>query len=156
MNTTQRYSLLILRLMIGWHLLYEGIVKLLTPGWSSIGFLGESQWIMSDIAKWIISNEKVLKVADFLNIWGLIIIGLGLILGLFKKYAAYSGALLLFVYYLNNPPLIGLEYSMPTEGHYMIISKTLIEAVALIVIALFSSGDNYALDSLISKLYKNK
>ena len=113
--------------------------------------------IISKIQKQFVFFVNILCISRLKISKGLLsIISLGLILGLFKKYAAYSGALLLFVYYLNNPPLIGLEYSMPTEGHYMIISKTLIEAVALIVIALFSSGDNYALESLISKLYKNK
>ena len=53
-------------------------------------------------------QSGVLNAVDFLNTWGLIAIGLGLILGLFTRAAAISGAILLFVYYLNNPPLIGL------------------------------------------------
>ena len=29
--------LVVLRILIGWHLLYEGIAKLLNPNWSSAG-----------------------------------------------------------------------------------------------------------------------
>lgn len=151
----QATSLVVLRLLIGWHLLYEGISKLMVPGWSSASFLRESQWIMSGIAKWIISNDAVLQVVDFLNIWGLIVIGLGLILGLFTRIAAISGAILVFIYYLNNAPIIGIEYSIPSEGNNLIVSKTLIEAISLCVLAVFPSGTIWGLDVLIAR-FKNR
>ena len=150
----QAMTLVVLRLLIGWHLLYEGISKLLIQGWSSTGFLSESQWIMADVARWIISNDAVLKVVDFMNIWGLIAIGLGLILGLFTRIAAISGAILVLLYYFNNAPIIGIEYSIPAEGSNLIVSKTLIEAVALCVLAVFPTGTIWALDVLVSR-YKN-
>ncbi len=152
----QSYVLVALRLLIGWHLLYEGFSKLLIPNWSSIGFLNESQWILSGFSQWITSNPGVLSAVDFLNTWGLIAIGAGLILGLFTKVAAISGAALLFVYYLNNPPLIGLEYSVPTEGNYLIVSKTLIESVALIALAVFPSGSYAGLDMLLKRVGTSK
>jgi thiosulfate dehydrogenase (quinone) large subunit len=152
----QRYVLVALRLLIGWHILYEGFSKLLIPNWSSIGFLGESKWILSGFSKWIIASPGVLHTVDFLNTWGLIAIGLGLILGLFTKAAAISGAILLFVYYLNNPPLIGLEYSVPNEGSYLIISKTLIESMALVALAVFPSGLIAGLDIYVQKFRNRK
>ena len=151
----QRYVLVALRLLIGWHILYEGFSKLLIPNWSSIGFLSESKWILTGFSKWLVSNPGVLNAVDFLNTWGLIAIGLGLILGFFTKAAAISGAILLFIYYLNNPPLIGLEYSVPTEGSYLIISKTLIEAVALVLLAVFPSGSFAGLDMLVQR-FRNR
>jgi thiosulfate dehydrogenase [quinone] large subunit len=78
-------------------------------------------------------------------------------LGLFTRIAAISGALLLFVYYLNNPPLIGLEYSVPAEGSYLVVSKTLIESMALVVLAVFPSGYFAGLDILVERyLNRNK
>ena len=148
--------LVILRLMIGWHILYEGLAKLLSPGWSSFGFLSESRWILSGFANWAISNSNILNVVDFLNIWGLIAIGAGLILGLFTRVAAYAGALLLFVYYLNNPPFIGLEYVLPSEGSYLIVNKTLIEAAALIALAVFPAHNIFGLDRLIKNCNCNR
>ncbi len=140
-------TLVVLRLLIGWHILYEGIAKLLNPQWSSLGFLRQSYGIMSGFAEWITSNPAVLDVVDFLNTWGLIAIGLGLILGLFSRFAAIAGAVLLFIYYLNNPPLIGVEYAIPTDGNNLIVNKTLIESIALLVVALFSTSHIFGLDA---------
>jgi len=153
---TQLTTLLALRLLIGWHLLYEGISKLLNPTWTSAGFLKESQWIMSGVAGWIVSNKGVLSMADFLNTWGLIAIGLGLILGFFTRTAAISGTLLLFIYYFNNAPIIGIEYSIPAEGSNLVVSKTLIEAVALFVLAVFPAGSIYGLDALMTRFKSKK
>lgn len=148
LSSAQTVTLIILRIMIGWQILYEGISKLLNPGWSSYGFLSESKWILSGFADWVISNKGILHLVDILNVWGLIAIGLGLMLGLFIRYAALSGAILLFIYYLSNPPLIGLEYTMPSEGSYLIINKTLIESTGLVIVAVFSRHLNFGLESL--------
>jgi thiosulfate dehydrogenase (quinone) large subunit len=148
----QRFVLVAMRILIGWHLLYEGISKILIPNWSSAGFLNESKWILKGFSGWIVSHASVLSVVDFLNTWGLIAIGLGLVVGLFTRVAAISGTILLLIYYLNNPPLIGLEYSLPSEGSYIIVSKTLIEAVALFVLAVFPAGYYAGLDSIASRI----
>lgn len=155
-TTLQLTALVLLRFLIGWHILYEGLSKLLNPVWSSVGFLRESKWILSGFSEWIISNSSVLNVVDFLNTWGLIAIGVGLILGLFARTAAIAGTLLLLMYYLNNPPLIGLEYSLPTEGNYLVVSKTLIETVALFVLALFPTSSIVGLDKFIPCNKKHK
>jgi thiosulfate dehydrogenase [quinone] large subunit len=151
----QRFMLVALRILIGWHILYEGFAKLLIPNWTSASFLGESKWILSGFSQWIMSNPGVLHTVDFLNTWGLIAIGLGLILGLFTRAASITGAILLFVYYLNNPPLIGLEYSVPSEGAYLVVSKTLIEAAALVVLAVFPSGLFAGLDVYVNN-FRNR
>ncbi|QGY47194.1 DoxX family membrane protein [Maribellus comscasis] len=150
-STKQLSALVAVRFLIGWHLLYEGVYKLYSPAWSSQGFLSESQWIMSGFAKWIISNQEILSVVDFLNTWGLIAIGLGLIFGLLTRIATFSGIVLLLMYYFSTPPLIGLEYSIPAEGNYLIINKTLIEAAALVVILVFPTGAIIGLDRFIFK-----
>jgi thiosulfate dehydrogenase [quinone] large subunit len=146
----QVFVLVALRLLIGWHILYEGLSKLLIPNWSSLSFLQESKWILSGFSGWIISHPGVLSAVNFLNTWGLIAIGAGLILGLFTRTAAISGAILLFIYYLNSAPIVGLEYTLPTEGSYLVINKTLIESVALVALAVFPSGSFAGLDMLVS------
>ena len=152
LSQLQTSTLIILRILLGWQILFEGTSKLLDPSWSSFGFLNESKWILSGFAHWIITNKAILNCVDFLNTWGLIAIGLGLVLGVFSKIAAISGAILLFMYYLNNPPLIGLEYSIPSEGNYLIVNKTLIESAALVLIAVFSSHVDFGLESLFTNL----
>jgi len=148
-RNAQLITLVILRILIGWHFLYEGVVKLLNPYWSSAGFLVESKWIFSDWFLSIVANPTVLKVVDFINIWGLIAIGLGLILGCFTRVASICGIGLLLIYYVCNPPFIGFTYSAPTEGSYLIVNKNLIELFALLVLTLFPTGNIIGLDRLI-------
>jgi len=152
----QTTILVLLRLLIGWHLLYEGFSKLLIPNWSSFGFLSESKWILTGFSRWIMTHHDVLSVVDFMNTWGLIAIGLGLIVGLFARLASVFGAVLLLTYYLNNPPLIGLEYTVPTEGNYLIVSKTLIESVALVALAVFPTSSVFGLDMFINRYWNRK
>ena len=154
-SNLQLTSLVILRMMIGWHFLYEGLIKLMNPLWSSAGFLGDSKWIFSGFFNALAANQTVLSVVDFLNIWGLIAIGIGLIAGLFTKTATYSGMILLITYFLCTPPFIGLTYSIPTEGSYLLINKVIIEAAALFVLAIFPTGNEIGLDRYCS-LLKNK
>jgi len=154
-STLQITTLVILRLLIGWHLLFEGISKLLNPDWSSFGFLHESKFVLSGFANWIITHHGVLSAVDFLNTWGLIAIGIGLILGIFSRFAAVMGTILLLMYFLNNPPLVGLEYTMPAEGSNLIVNKTLIEAIALFLLAVFPAHMVFGLESLFAN-YKSK
>jgi len=129
--------LILLRLVIGWHFLYEGIAKLLTPGWTSAPYLSTSRWLLSPFFNWIATNSDLLIVADWLNIWGLILIGFGLILGVFIKTAAIAGMVLLALYYIAHPPFVGMDFGIPLEGHYVIVNKTLIEIIALGILAVF-------------------
>ncbi len=148
-STIQLTSLVILRVFIGWHFLYEGLVKLFTPYWTSAGYLVESKWIFSSLFIGIATNPTLLKIVDFLNVWGLIAIGLGLILGCFTRVASISGIVLLFLYYICQPPIIGYTYSSPSEGSYLIVNKNLIEMAALFVLTIFPTGYDIGLDRLI-------
>jgi len=145
----QLTALVLLRLLIGWHFLYEGLYKLINPDWSSIGYLLDSQWIFKGFFNSLAANPSVLAVVDFLNIWGLILIGLGLILGVFTRISCFAGIILLAFYYLSHPPFPGLEYAMPMEGNYLIIDKTLIEIFAILVLLIFPTGRIMGIDRLL-------
>ena len=135
LSTVQASLLAILRIAIGWHFLYEGIVKLLEPNWSSAGYLAESKWIFSGLFDWVLANPAVLNVVDALNIYGLILIGLGLFFGCFTLIASISGIILLLLYYVTNPPLIKISQGIGAEGNYLFIDKNLVELFALSVLA---------------------
>jgi uncharacterized membrane protein YphA (DoxX/SURF4 family) len=143
------YFLAILRIIIGWHFLYEGLVKLTNPSWTAAGYLEQSRYILPGLFHWMAENSGVLSVIDFINIWGLILIGLGLILGLFTRAAAIAGAALLGLYYLANPPFVTSSYGAGLEGHYLLVDKNLIEALTLIVIAILPTGFFLGMDALI-------
>ena len=147
----QQGSLLALRFLIGWHLLYEGLHKLIHPEWSSLGYLATSRGILSGTAQWIISHEGILNAVDLLNTWGLIAIGLGLVLGLFTRAASLAGCVLLLLYYLFNPPVIGMPSGLGAEGNYLLVNKTLIEAVLLLYLAVTPRSARFGLDMLRKK-----
>ena len=151
---SQWTALVVLRVLIGWHFLYEGIVKILNPYWSSAGYLVESQWILSGFFKSIVANPTVLKFVDLLNEWGLVLIGTVLIAGCFTRVSSIAGIVVLLLYYVCNPPLIGFTSSVPSEGSYLIVNKNLIELAALFVLLLFPTGRVMGLDVLMSKIKK--
>ncbi|HDS07981.1 MAG TPA: DoxX family protein [Bacteroides sp.] len=150
----QLWSLVILRVAIGWHFLYEGISKLLNPDWSSLGYLMDSEGWLEGIFLSMAGNSALLNVIDFLNMWGLILIGAGLILGMFTRPAAIAGMVLLAFYYLSHPPLIGATYVIPSEGNYLWVNKNLIELLTLWVILLFPTWNTVGIDRFIFKKYR--
>jgi thiosulfate dehydrogenase [quinone] large subunit len=144
----QLVTLVALRMLIGWHFLYEGIAKLLNPYWTSAGYLQASQGPFADWFVGLAADPGRLGMVDALNKWGLVLIGAALIVGIGTRMAATMGALLLFLYYLANPPLLGLENSIPTEGSYLFVNKVLIEMVALLVLLAFPTSHLVGLDRL--------
>jgi uncharacterized membrane protein YphA (DoxX/SURF4 family) len=138
------------RILIGWQFLYEGIVKVVSPYWSAGPYLLESTWWFSGIFKSMALNPHTLAVVDFLNIWGLILIGAGLFFGLFTHIASWSGALLLLLYYLARPPFTGLMEGPATDGNYIWVNKNLIEIAVLVFIARTPVKHMFGLDNLFS------
>ena len=153
-GSAQLRMLAILRILIGWHFLYEGIVKLLSPQWTAQGYLLSSQGFLNGFFTSLAGNEGVLQVVDFMNVWGLILIGLGLFLGVLTRISCYAGAALLLLYYLSHPPFAGLDYAFGQEGSYLIVDKNLLEIVSLLVLALFPTGHYLGLDILLFRSKK--
>ncbi len=155
--TTSDYSrnqlsfLVILRMLIGWHFLYEGIVKLWNPNWSAAGYLNDSAGWFKNLFYWMAGDSTILDAVDFLNVWGLILIGLALITGLFTKWATIGGVALLAFYYLSHPATIGADYALPSEGSYLFVNKNLIEMVALLVLLVFPTSHIIGLDRYLQK-----
>jgi thiosulfate dehydrogenase [quinone] large subunit len=153
--SVQQYSsfqvtgLVALRVLIGWHFFYEGIAKLTNPYWTSAGYLAESQWWFSGLFYSLATNSSVLGVVDFLNSWGLVLIGLGLMLGCLTRAATIGGVVLLALYYIAAPPFAGYTYAMPAEGSYLVVNKVLIELTAMVVLLAFPTGMLFGLDRLI-------
>ena len=151
-SKSQLWFMVLLRVVIGWHFLYEGIAKLMSPGWSSMYYLLDSKGWFAPLFHSLAGNADLLPLIDFLNVWGLICIGLGLILGAFSKLAAICGAVLTFIYYLSHPPFVGLEFLMPSEGSYLWVDKNIIEIFALLVVFVFPTSRIIGLDVYLYRL----
>ncbi len=145
----QLTALVLLRMLVGWHFMYEGLAKITNPFWTSAGYLEESQGWFGDIFLDLATNPGALTVVDYLNQWGLLLIGLALLVGAFARPAALAGAVVLLLYYLAAPPFPGLEYGIPTEGSYLIVNKVLVEMAALLVLFALPTSRQVGLDGLI-------
>jgi uncharacterized membrane protein YphA (DoxX/SURF4 family) len=89
-----------------------------------------------------------LDVANYLTMFGLIAIGFCLMAGFLTPLSAVSAAAFLAMIYLSMPPWPGLPPNPRAEGHYLFVSKNLIELIACLVIATTPSGHWIGLDAL--------
>ena len=144
------FFITLLRVCIGWHFLYEGLSKLLTPEWTATGFLAASTSFMAGFYHWMSSSPAMMNVVDFLNIYGLILIGLALFFGILTRYAAGTGILLLALYYFVYPPF-GMSLMMQSEGSLYIVNGLFIEALALSLF-LFLKDKGFGIENLLRML----
>ncbi len=107
------------------------------------------------MAETIVSDPVLLSISDYVNMWGLTLVGASLLLGLFSQYTALIGMGFVILYYLFAPPFLGLEFSKPGEGSYLIVNKNLIEACALWVIYSFPTSHIIGLDRFFSNPESN-
>ncbi len=146
----QKISLVLLRVLIGWHFLYEGILKLYNPAWSAKGYLLSSQGFLSSFFAWM-AHDSIVKLIDPLMIVGLMAVGAGLMLGVFTRWSALIGCFILLMFYLAHPAFPGLEQPLST-GNYWIVNNNLIEVAALLVIYKFPILSQYfSIDSIFEK-----
>jgi uncharacterized membrane protein YphA (DoxX/SURF4 family) len=131
----QRGLLTLLRIAIGWHFLYEGHAKFFSGSWTSAGYLDASRWALGGAFQWMASHPAVVALVDAVNIGGQIVIGLLLITGTLTRAASLAAIALLALYYVANPPLVGVGLAVPSDGHYLVVDRNLIELLALSFLA---------------------
>ncbi len=148
--TKEKWAVAILRVVIGWHFLYEGAVKLMTPGWTAAGYLKSATGPLAGFFYWMASSDAAVRVIDLLNVWGLVLVGLGLMTGVLVRAAAGGGMALLALYYLAQPPLFGPAAGAMSEGSYLLVNKNLVELCALLVVA-FLPASEIGLAALIKR-----
>ena len=150
-------TVVVLRVLIGWHFLYEGVAKLTKPDWSAAGFLKQARGPLADLFHGMAANPNVLEIVNPLNMWGLTA---------HRARPRSSAASPAWppprasssscMYYLCNPPFVGYFYSIPTEGSYLIVNKNLVELAALAVVLVTGSGRAAGLDRIIHGLLRRR
>ncbi len=149
-------AITLLRVLVGWHFLFEGVAKLTSTTWSAAGYMKASRGPFANVFKWIASQPHLLDNANLITMYGLAIVGALLILGLFTRLASLAGIGLILLFYLCNPPFVGYFYSIPTEGSYLIVNKNLVELSALVVILVTGSGRFAGLDRILHGLFARR
>jgi uncharacterized membrane protein YphA (DoxX/SURF4 family) len=141
----------IVRILVGWHFLYEGLSKIIAGNWSSAPFLAGSKWIFGPVFNAMAASPAITGIIDFLNIWGMILIGIALIVGVFIRFASASGALMLLLYFVAYPPIPGFTISVPVEGSYLWVNKTFIEFFVLLAYIFIPGESQYSLTRLYQR-----
>ena len=85
-------GLVLLRILIGWHFLYEGVIKAYNPSWTSRGYLLSAS-ILKPFFAWL-ASDSLISITDNLNIYGLIAVGASLLLGVRVRWGCVGGMLL--------------------------------------------------------------
>jgi thiosulfate dehydrogenase [quinone] large subunit len=159
LSGAQQAALVILRTLIGWHFLYEGYYKLMLPAWSvdgkplppwtSAGYLKAATGPLARLFQWLIDAGWISWIDNTVRI-ALLLIGLSLILGLLTRVGCWGALFFLSLFYLLAIPLTGAPQP-GAEGTYLIVNKTLIEAVAVGVLLAFNTGAIAGLDMLLAR-----
>jgi uncharacterized membrane protein YphA (DoxX/SURF4 family) len=97
-----------------------------------------------------------LIAADVTVSYGLVVVGAGLLLGLFTRTACVCGAVFLLLFYLAMMPLPGVPDNPRLEGHYVFVNKNLIEMLALLVLSTVPSGRWVGLDGLLAMMRRKR
>ena len=145
-------AITVMRVFIGWHFLYEGIAKVTAASWTAAGYMKQARGPFGETFKWLAAQPNLLANADMITMYGLTIVGLLLILGLFTRLAALGGIGFLLLFYFANPPFVGYFYSLPMEGSYLVVNKNLVELGALFVVLVTGSGQFAGLDRFVTIL----
>jgi thiosulfate dehydrogenase [quinone] large subunit len=149
-------AITVLRVLIGWHFLYEGIAKLTSPSFTAAGYLKQARGPFAVLFKWLAGQPNLLANADLLTMWGLTAVGVLLILGLFTRLSSLGAMGFLLMFYFATPPFVGYFYSIPSEGSYLLVNKNLVELGALVVVFLTGSGRFAGLDRIVHGLFARR
>lgn len=144
MNTFQKISLFLLRVSMGWFIFYAGITKVFNPGWSAAGYLKGAKTFVGFYG-WLL-QPNILPVINFLNEWGLTLIGISFILGVFVRLGSIFGAALMVLYYF---PILNFPYPNP---YTFLIDDHIIYALAMILLATLHAGRVWGLENWCSRL----
>lgn len=133
-----KISFLLLRLALGWVMLYAGITKVLNPEWTAAGYLKGAKTFTA-FYQWL-TQPNAMPVINFVNEWGLTLLGVSLILGIFVRISSVLGAALMILYYF---PV--LAFPMIGKNSY-IVDDHIIYALVLVFFAVVRGGRILGLD----------
>jgi len=118
--------------------------------------LKQARGPFAELFKWLAGQPNLLANADLITMWGLTVVGVLLILGLFTRLASIGAMGFLLMFYFATPPFVGYFYSIPSEGSYLLVNKNLVELSALVVILVTGSGRFAGLDRILHALFARR
>lgn len=136
-------AMLVMRVLIGWHLFFAGITKVIDPGWSASGYLLNAVPEGNPFAGlWPYLANNWLWLLDPLNQWGLTLVGLALIFGVAVRWSAFWGSIMMWFYWASSLPL----------AHSVFVDDHIIYIALLFALGAFGAGRYYGLDKYIERM----
>ncbi|MCC6290692.1 DoxX family membrane protein [Candidatus Nomurabacteria bacterium] len=136
MNKTQKISLFLLRVGLGLFFFYAGFSKIIDSSWSAAGYISSAKHFVGFYGALL--SPSILPIVNFLNAWGLTLLGLSLLTGIFVRLSSILGIVLMALYYLALP------FPHP-DAHSFIIDDHIILILALLVVINFGAGKIWSL-----------
>ena len=143
MNKFQKSSVFLLRVSLGWLFFYAGITKVMAPAWSAEGYLKGAK-MLAPFYNWLL-QPNILPATNFLNEWGLTLVGVALILGVVVRLSSVLGALMMLLYYIP----LGFPYPNP---HSLIVDEHVIYIFSFLVLGGLRAGRVWGLENWCSNL----
>lgn len=137
MSLPQKISLFLLRLSLGFLFLYAGYVKIANPSWSAAGYLKGAK-AFTPFYHWL-SDPSILPFVNFINEWGLALLGISLIAGIAVRLSSCLGIVLMALYYLP----LGFPYP---NAHALVVDEHIVYMAGLFVLAIFRAGGIWGFD----------
>src|SRR3989338_572435 len=99
MNNQLKIAVFLLRVALGVLFFYAGITKVLNPNWSAAGYLNSAK-TFPGLYHWFASAGNIGWI-NFMNEWGLTLVGVALITGLLVRWASLGGVLLMGFFFFS-------------------------------------------------------
>lgn len=135
-----------MRVSLGFLFFYAGLSKILDPAWTAESYIKTSH-IFAEFYAWLALAQNIVWV-NFLNQWGLFLIGTALIVGLAVRSASVFGMLIMALYYI---PILQFPF---VGAHSYIIDEHIIYIVAFAVMIAFHTGSYWGIDGMIERSRK--
>ncbi|MDO8424559.1 MAG: DoxX family membrane protein [bacterium] len=145
MNNTSKISIFLLRISLGFMLVASAVSKIANQGWTAEGYIGKAK-TFSGFYHWLSLPSNVGWV-NFLNEWGMLLIGLGLVFGVATRLASFFGILLMALYYF---PILQFPYADKS----LIVDQHIIFMLVFFLLIGFDAGRIWGLDSFLRKIIK--
>ncbi|PIR43335.1 DoxX subfamily [candidate division WWE3 bacterium CG10_big_fil_rev_8_21_14_0_10_32_10] len=144
MQKSSKFLLFFLRVFLGWLYLYAGVTKILNPSWTSEEYIKSAKTFASLYNVFL--NPTLLPIVNFVNEWGLTLLGISLITGICVRLSSILGAFLMLLYYFV---ILDFPY---VNKNFFLVDQHVIFILVLLLFASMQPKQFGTLKSLFSSL----
>lgn len=130
-----------LRLSLGWIFLWAGADKLYSQASGSSATAGYLQFATFGPLEGFFQSLAGSAIVEGLVVWGLLLIGIALILGAMTRVAAISGAVMMVLFYASAMP----------PAHNPFMDDHIVYALLLVFLGVIGAGRFLGMDGIIGK-----